>query len=145
MKPSLHARRWALLLSLVVPASGCGGGSASIKGAVTLDGTPVESGHVNFVPIEGTPGAGARAQVVNGQYSVEAAARASPGVYRVEISARRKTGKKIPVGSPAPPGTMADEEVEAVPVRYNKSSTLREELKGGANTRDFSLTSKPEP
>ena len=66
----------------------------------------------------------------------------SPGAYRVEITARRKTGKKIPVGSPAPKGTMADEEVEALPARYHTASTLREVLKAGANKVDFPLTSK---
>lgn len=133
-------RRSALLLALF--ASGCGAKVASITGSVSLDGTPVESGYITFVPVDGTPGSGARAQIAKGVYTIDSSMAAAPGTYRVEIAARRKTGKKIPVGSPAPPGTMADEEVEAVPERYNKSSTLREVLKPGANTVDFPLATK---
>ena len=133
-------RRSLLLLALL--ASGCGAKVASITGSVSLDGKPVESGLITFVPVDGTPGSGARAQIAKGVYAIDASMAAAPGAYRVEIAARRKTGKKIPVGSPAPPGTMADEEVEAVPARFNKDSTLREALKPGANKVDFSLTTK---
>jgi hypothetical protein len=138
--------RWRslLLLALLAPA-GCGGKVASVSGSVTLDGTPVESGLITFTPVEGTPGSGARAQIAKGAYAIDSSMAAAPGTYRVEIAARRKTGKKIPVGSPAPRGSMADEEVEAVPARYNKASTLRETLKAGANTVDFELNSKAKP
>jgi hypothetical protein len=138
MRRSLPA--CTLLLALL--ASGCGTKVASVTGSVTLDGTPVETGLITFVPIDGTPGSGARAQIAKGVYTVDSSMATAPGTYRVEIAARRKTGKKIPLGSPAPPGTMADEEVEAVPARYNKESTLREVLKPGANAVDFALSSK---
>jgi hypothetical protein len=142
MNGSLRPWRSFLLLALLAPAPGCGGNVATIKGDVTLDGKPVETGTITFVPIEGTPGSGARAQVAKGVYSIDSAMGTAPGTYRVEITARRKTGKKIPVGSPAPVGTMADEEVEALPARYNKSSTLKEVLKAGANPVNFPLTTK---
>jgi hypothetical protein len=131
-----------LLLAFLALLSGCGR-SATVEGTLTLDGTPVEAGHITFVPIEGTAGSGARAAIANGRYAIGRATRIQPGVYRVEVSARSKTGKKIPVGSPAPRGTMADEEVEAAPAQYNKKSTLRQELKAGANTNvDFALSTK---
>ena len=131
-----------LLPTLFIVLSGCGGGRAAVEGSVTLDGVPVEAGYITFVPIEETAGSGARAKIEKGHYVIDPAGRPVPGVYRVEISARRKTGKKIPIGSPAPLGTMADEEVEAVPARYNKESKVRRELKAGPNTADFSPTSQ---
>lgn len=133
---------WRTLPLLALLASGCGAKVASIAGSLTLDGTPVESGYITFVPIDGTPGSGGRAQIAKGVYIIDSSMAAAPGTYRVEIAVRRKTGKKIPIGSPAPPGAMADEEVEAVPARYNKDSTLRETLKAGANKVDFALSSK---
>ncbi len=63
------------------------------------------------------------------------------GKYRVIIRSQRKTGKKIAAGSPAPPGTLVDETVEAVPDRYNKQSQLRAEVKVGNNPLNFELTS----
>jgi hypothetical protein len=145
MNRSLSPWRSFLLLALLAIAPGCGGKVATIEGTVTIDEKPVETGTITFVPIEGTPGSGARAQIAKGVYTIDSSMGTAPGTYRVEIAARRKTGKKIPIGSPAPPGTTADEEVEALPARYNKESTLRETLKAGANTVDFSLATKAKP
>ena len=125
-------------LPLVLLASGCGGAS-SVNGNVTLDGTPVEAGYVNFVPADAS-GSGGRAPIIKGRYAVDSTAQLKPGAYRVEIYARRKTGRQIAAGSPAPPGTMIDEEAEAIPEKYNKQSTLQRELKSGNNPVDFDLT-----
>ena len=111
---ALFQLRACLLGAVLALACGCGGGLAGIQGTVTLDGTLIETGRISFVPIEGTAGSGGRAQIVKGHYSIDSAGGPSPGVYRIEILAPRKTGKKRPAGSPAPPGTMVDEEVEAI-------------------------------
>jgi hypothetical protein len=143
---ALSHLRGCLLVAVLALACGCGsGGRAGVQGAVTLDGAPIESGRISFLPIEGTPGGGGQAQIVNGRYTIASAGGPNPGVYRVEIRAERKTGKQIRAGSPAPAGTMVDETIEAVPARFNKDSTLREELKGGSNTRDFTLTTQAAP
>jgi len=136
-----RGRRFLLLVFLVL-LPGCGS-TATVEGTVTLDDSPVETGYITFVPIEGTGGPGSRASIANGRYAIDRDSRAHPGVYRVEISSQRKTGKQIPAGSPAPRGTMVDEQVEAVPAQYNKKSNLRQELKAGASTNvDFALTTK---
>jgi hypothetical protein len=114
----------------------------AISGKVTLDGQPVEAGSISFVPIDGTQSPTAGAEIVDGDYEVAAAQGPRAGAFRVEIRSQRKTGRKIPVGSPAPPGTMADETVEAIPKQYNKQSKLRADLKQGNNPLDFTLTSK---
>jgi len=79
---------------------------------------------------------------VKGHYAIDSTGQLKPGLYRVEIHAPRKTGKQIAAGSPAPPGTMVDEEVEAVPEKYNRQSTLQKELKAGPNPIDLEVTSK---
>ncbi|MDB5306121.1 MAG: hypothetical protein JWO38_323 [Gemmataceae bacterium] len=144
MTTVLRAAAVALATGLLVAAGGCGnggGGRAAVRGKVTLDGQPVEAGLISFVPAEGTKGPSAGAAVSQGEYEVQGDNLPVPGAYRVEIKAQKKTGKKVPVGSPAPPGTMAEETVEAIPARYNTRSTLREELKPGSNVLNFDLTS----
>lgn len=126
----------------VLLACGCGDKTIAISGRVTLDGEALEAGSINFVPIEGTQSPGAGAVITKGAYEVPRDKGPLPGVYRVEIKAQRKTGKQIAAGSPAPPGTMVDEAVEAVPERYNKDSQLRLEVKAGANPGNFDLVTK---
>jgi hypothetical protein len=140
MTTTLCRRRWFLFLTLL--AFGCGGGDAAVQGTVTLDGAPVESGFVSFIPADKAPaGPTGRASIVKGHYTIPSSGQLKPGLYRVEVQAPRKTGKKIAAGSPAPPGTMVDEEVEAVPEKYNKKSTLQKEVKAGSNAIDLEVTS----
>ena len=113
-----------------------------VSGNITLDGKPVEEGAITFVPIEGTQSPSAGSDILDGGYDVPREKGPKVGVYRVEIRAQRKTGKKIAAGSPAPPGTMVDETVEAIPPAYNRESKLRAELKAGSNPLDFDLHSK---
>ena len=62
-----------------------------------------------------------------------------PGSYRVEISWRKPTGRKI---ASADPGIMIDETREAVPAKYNTDSTLTVEIGSGDVEKNFALTSK---
>lgn len=132
--------------SIVVLVSGCGGQSGperpAISGAVLLDGKPLESGTISFLPAPGTQGPTAGGIIEDGKYSIAAGEGAAVGMARVEIRSPRKTGKQIEVGSPTPPGTMVDETVEAVPARYNTNSTLTADIKAGDNTHDFDLKSE---
>ena len=141
MTPPLRTAAVVLAVGLAAVTAGCGGGSSTVRGKVTLDGKPIEAGLISFVPTEGTTGPSAGASINQGEYDIRNDPLPVAGKYRVEIKAQKKTGKKVPVGSPAPPGTMADETVEAVPPRYNTKSTLREELKGGSNVINYDLTS----
>ena len=62
-----------------------------------------------------------------------------PGKYRVEISWRKPTGRKIPS---ADPGVIIDETREAVPAKYNSESTLTVEIGSGDVEQNFVLTTK---
>jgi hypothetical protein len=142
MTTALRLAAGTIAAGVLIATAGCGGGNrAAVRGKVTLDGQPVETGLISFIPAKGTKSPSAGAAIARGEYEVQGDNLPVPGSYRVEIKAQKKTGKKVPVGSPAPPGTMADETVEAIPARYNTKSTLREELKAGPNVLNFDLVS----
>jgi hypothetical protein len=127
-----------VLLGCVVSV-GCGGENlSSLHGKVTLDGAPVTSGNIVFLP-EGSEGRKAAAAIENGNYTVPAEEGLTPGKYRVELSWRKPTGRKMPS---ADPGISMDETKEAIPARFNTESTLTAELAAGEATKDFALSSK---
>lgn len=128
--------------SAVFLVCGCAEKKAAIGGRVSLDNEPVEIGVITFEPVDGTKSPSSGAQITKGEYQIPQDQGPFPGTFRVEIRVSRKTGKRIPAGSPAPAGTMVDEVVEAAPEKYNKESTLRFEVKPGTNAANFDLSTK---
>jgi hypothetical protein len=127
---------------LALGCLGCSSGEdrVAVAGKVELDGRPLEAGSITFLPQPGTSSPSAGAQIAGGTYRIPAEGGPKPGVYRVQVSSTRKTGKRIPAGSPAPDGTMVDEVVEAVPLQYNRESTLAATLTAGDNSFDCLLS-----
>ena len=80
-------------------------------------------------------------EIVKGRYQLSGKAGPAVGWNRVEIRAMRKTGKMVPMPFPAR-GKMVEEQVEAIPPRFNSASTLKVEVKPGDNTADFAVESK---
>ena len=130
------------LAGLLLLAAGCGDKQVQICGKVTLDGKPMDTGAITFIPNDSSKGQTAGASITLGEFQVVGNNLPPPGLYRVEIRGRKKTGKQIPAGSPSPPGTMVDETIEAVPAKYNYKSELKQELKTGDNKLNFDLTSQ---
>ena len=134
-----------LSLSLaLVGLSGCGGRhEASVRGMVTLDGTPVRSGSVAFIPAEG--GSPAYAQTdSSGRYEVFTGREAGlpPGNYGVTVVARevpKETHSKD--GGPGRPGKRI------TPMWYGSARTtpLEFTVEPGANKIDLELSSEPPP
>ena len=90
---------------------GCGGPAKTIvHGTVTCDGEKVQTGQVRFVPIEGTPGGVAMAEITDGEYRADNRGGLSTGKYRVEVDARKKTGRMVP-GNTGIERTMLEETV----------------------------------
>jgi hypothetical protein len=115
---------------------------ATVTGRVTFGGAEITEGSIAFYPIGATKGPSAGGAIQKGRYAVAAAQGPVVGRNRVEIRGPlRKTGRKIQ-SNVGPPGVMMDEEVEAVPDRYNSKSTLNCEIKPGNNTLDFELATK---
>lgn len=118
---------------------GCGGGPVlDAEGTVTFDGQPLDSGSISFEPA-GKQGREFGGVIQNGTYKVKSNPGAVPGEAIVRIRGARKTGKKIPAGSPEPKGTMVDEIVQ-LPKRYNDDSNMKVSLEAGkVNKHDFQL------
>ena len=141
----IRFRKHAVLLSAVaIFLIGCGGNSgldrAEVKGNVSFDGEPVAEGTISLIPEGGTKSPGGGGPIVDGKYVIDREKGPTPGTYLVHIHGRRKTGKEIPAGPPAPPGAMAPEIEQYIPPQFNTQTTLKIELESGSNTHDFSLT-----
>ena len=136
---SFHLVLAALALGCLISTSGCGkSSSSSVHGKVTLDGENVTEGNIVFLS-QGTSGPKAAAAIAEGVYSLSPQDKLLPGTYRVEISWRKPTGRKIPA---ADPGVTVDETRESVPAKYNTESTLTAEIGSGDVEKNFDLTSK---
>lgn len=139
--------RFAALIAvilIVVVVAGCGSeGKADVSGRVTLDGEPLAGGLIVFEPAD-RHGAPAGGTISDGNYLLNGAAGVPPGEKVVRITGVFKTGRRIEVGPPTPPGTMTDEVQEIpIPTIYNTNSSLKVNVsEGEANKHDFALKSK---
>lgn len=129
-----------VVAGLLLTIAGCGDKQVHIRGKVTLNGKPIDTGAITFIPDESNKGQTAGASIALGEFQVVGNNLPQPGIYRVEIRSQKKTGKQIPAGSPSPPGTMVEQTIEAVPAKYNDKSELKRELKVGNNDLNFELT-----
>ena len=119
----------------------CGSNSRqSIEGTVTLDGQPLQTGQIRFVSKEEAGGPTAGAQIDAGKFYISAEGGVYAGTFRVEITASRPSGKKMP--DPLT-GKPCDVYAQFVPSRYNTKSELEANVTpDGPNVFDFVVTSK---
>jgi len=141
------------LLSKLLPIvcllviAGCGGGdvetieTAAFKGTVTLDGSPLEKGIIQFRPGKDASGQPLRGQMTEatinaGQYELTADKGAVVGENIVLISATKVVGKEMADG----------EEIEKVeqylPAKYNSETTLSVNVTPGDTEHNFELSTK---
>jgi hypothetical protein len=95
-------------------------GRHAIHGVVTFNNTPLEKGYVAIRPQPGTTSPSAGGDIVGGRFSIAAEKGLLPGVFRVEITASRLTGKQIR----DPLRGMVPEEIQFIPAKYNTASQL---------------------
>lgn len=124
----------ALAMTLLV---GCGESQPTLTGVVTLDGVPLATGNISFLPTG--EGAGASASIgPDGAYDVRTGSvrGLAPGDYVVTVSANgppiTKAGSDLPL-----PGKLL------TPKKYSTSQTsdLRATVQPGDNELNFELTS----
>ena len=135
---------------VLLAASGLAGGCQSgddlprqaVKGTVTLDGKPLESGSIQFQPDQAAPGTAAvsaGAEIAAGSYAIDRAQGLTPGRYKVMIFSHgdTKVDESAPPGEVvAPKGTIE----EQIPPRYNAETTLKAQVDAGkANVFNFDL------
>lgn len=136
---------WRLLVMAALAAwiavlPGCGTRTAdqiTVQGSVTLDGKPLESAIITFLPVDGK-GASGGATVTAGQYKTELA----PGEKKVSIFAERVVGTQK--RDPADPNSATVEvKQQYLPACYNTSTTLKATIPAdGGATVDFALKSQ---
>ena len=130
-----------LLVSGCLLAAGCGGQQSLptevIHGTVTVGDQTPETGHVRFVPIEGTPGPASTAAIVDGQYRIEARGGVPVGRHRVEVTAVKKTGRKVtrPAGPAGQPMEVDETVPLAAPEYAGPASPLTKEVVAGTDGR----------
>lgn len=127
---------------LVISLGGCRGGAptAMVEGEVTLDEMPIEIGAILFVPT-GEAGAVTGGAIERGKYRLDGKQSLTPGNYKVEIRANRKSGKQIK-DSLSQAGAPIDEMVEAVAPQFNTNTELQVDIVPGANTKNFQVRSR---
>ncbi len=132
---------WIIGLGLLM---GCGHGSeiprASVSGKVSYQGQPIADGTIRFVPIKGTKGPVAGAEIKDGVYQVVVAGGVPLGTHRVEIQAFQTLAQDS--SQPRRPGRIGDlpAKRQYLPTQYNRQSTLEATIDSkGEKIQDFDL------
>jgi hypothetical protein len=143
----------ALVLSL--PTAGCGSGDegptrVSVSGTVLLDGVPLASGMIRFIPTDSNTGPAAAAVIRNGAYELDESEGPVIGRHRVEIEASGYLAFAVDDEQSYAAFVQSDAVRQPrmlenpVPETYNRRSTLSVAIQPDeANQHDFELASTP--
>ena len=137
-------RTLTLLLGFlaVLPLGGCGKGPVVVHGTVSVGGQTPDSGEIRFIPVDGTTGPVNAGAIIAGKYEIKGRGGVPRGTYRVEIVAKKKTGRKVPDNNGFEM-VMVDEQIQISPPQYaGKGSPLKEEVDGGSGEISFELPAK---
>jgi hypothetical protein len=133
---------------MAISCSGCGANQGprrvAIEGRIRVDGLPLASGVIRFIPTSATGGPAAVAVVTNGAYSFAADDGPVVGTHRVEIEAAGYLPFPLDDEESAAQWAMAGNAVPRNPLPgiYNTHSTLAVEVAAdGGRQFDFDLLS----
>jgi hypothetical protein len=134
--------RFQFVLLAMGLALGCGRGPdiqrAIVSGKVSYRGQPIAKGSIRFVPVKGTQGPQAGAEIKDGVYRVDASGGVPVGTLKVEVQAFRQMATH-PNGSSPLRGHGGGLQ-QYLPDQYNRQSSLEVHVEGtGEQTRDFDL------
>lgn len=138
----------AVLLLAMLFLGGCGGADivkrAPVSGYVSIDGAPLKTGAIRFVPIENTKGPAAVATIEDGIYELLPENGPVVGKHRIEIDSMNDVGISID-DEQAYAQSVAQGQRPAqnpIPESFNRKSGLFAEVpeEGKANL-DFRLSS----
>ena len=137
----VHIKPPATCLALIVIALvgcvlGCKGDSkhGTADGTVTLDGKPLKSGLIRFVPADGQT-ASADATITDGEFT----ATVPIGQKQVWISAPKVVGKRKAYATPDSPTVDIVEEL--LPPQYNTTSKITLDVTAGSQQPTYDLKS----
>ncbi len=82
---------------LLAVAPGCGAGNklTDVRGSVTIDNAPVESGTIHFQSKAAGKASSAGAAIKDGSFQLSSRLGLTPGEYEVSVQAFRKTGRIV--------------------------------------------------
>jgi hypothetical protein len=127
-----------LIAAVFVVTVGCSSdevAKGTVTGEVTLDGQPLKTGLIRFVPADGkTPTADAT--ISDGKFT----AVVPLGEKKVEISAPKVVGKLKMYDTPDSP--VVEQTAEMIPQQYNVRSTLTLTVQKGSQEKKFELKSR---
>lgn len=142
----------ALLCSGLLASIGCGDSvegppRAAVSGTVTLDGQPLETGTIRFVPAAQTEGPKTSAAIINGTFEIPANVGPVVGQHRVEIETPPAgdiaMDDEQALGRLKQAGRKAQIAVVRIPAEYNTNSQLTADISAtDSNDLTFDLRSK---
>ncbi len=139
---SCRVKMSCLIVCLAVTAAGCGGPyNASVSGDVMLDGQPVSTGGIAFIPTAGGPTAYAQIDS-SGHYQIYTGKEEGlpAGNYGVTIVSREPPATdRSKLGGPPPPGKAITPEWYA----DAKQTPLKFDVKPGKNEIKLELSNAP--
>jgi hypothetical protein len=139
-----YAGNFILILILF---SGCGGDGLprqAISGSISINGKPLKSGVVNFVPQSAEIPTQSGAAIIDGKYNIPKSTGLVPGKYKVVISSGEGSAEKKVDKVSDLPGMAPIPAKEAIPPEYNNNTSLEANVAaGGSNVFEFNLATKP--
>ena len=160
MNRPLFVLATAISSCVLLAATGCDSGppTGTVTGVVTMDGEPLDSALVTFVPKEGGQSALGKTNEV-GEY--ELYRRGEPGAllgpYKVTVTTLHNDSPDSPLQAPSDSEAYMQQAMgggsassarartspkERIPPRYNKNSELSQTVKEGENIVNLELTSR---
>lgn len=130
-----------LLCGLMASVSGCGESgphTIHVTGKVDLEGEPLDTGDITFMPLDGK-GSAVTAKVTDGKYALDIV----PGKKRVQIVSQKVSGQ-TPARPGEPDSPMIDQITSQVGLDYNVESSLEADVSESNRTFDFPVK-KPIP
>ena len=133
--------RFGIFVLLLLLLVGCGPanpqGRVSLKGSVSVNGTPVKEGTISFSPL-GNPVEITQSGAVirDGKYTVPTTKGVIPGEYAVQIYASEKTGEIDKNRLLA--GMSVEVTRQLIPPKYNEKTELKITIERG-KSYDFDL------
>jgi hypothetical protein len=135
--------RWRLAQAVSVASCiclfGCSdelGNRQPVEGQVTLGGQPLDSGSIEFTPLDEKVGTKSGGEIKAGKYSIPRENGLIPGKYRVRITAATEADRLAPGELPGPTGPGGK---ERVPPEFNIKSEIEANVTTGTNTFNYEI------